>query len=67
MATVLCAIGNDPELAKQLERPHDVEANSSKITSANDKLSKYYNSASADLVRRIYAQDFQLFGYSTEI
>lgn len=63
MRIVLAAVGQDPDHAERLARPHKVEAGSSKITSASSKLEQYYTEPAVALVRKLYAKDFDLLGY----
>lgn len=63
MRTFLTAIGQDPEHAERLARPHKVEAGTSKITAASSKLEQYYTEPAVALVRKLYARDFELLGY----
>lgn len=63
MKTILSEIGHDPAYADVLARPHKVEAGSSKITSANSKMAHYYSLTSVELVRKLYAKDFEQFDY----
>lgn len=67
MRAVLSDIGQEPALADVLTRPHKVEAGTSKITSASSKLNMYYTKHSAALVRKLYARDFQMFNYPTNV
>jgi len=39
----------------------------SNATNANSKIAQYYTPGCAEIVRDLYARDFELFGYSTEL
>ena len=46
--------------------PDMVEVRSN-ATNANSKIARYYTPASAKIVKKLYARDFELFDYSTEL
>ena len=64
MARLLEVIGRDPAKAETLKRPHPLEAKQpNKITGATSKRAAYYTPELAATVRRLYAADFETFGY----
>lgn len=64
MARLLAMIGRDPELARSLEKPHPLEASQPlKITGATSKRAAFYTPQLSATVRRLYAADFEAFGY----
>lgn len=64
MARLLTLIGRDPAKAELLKKPHPLEAKQpNKITGATSKRAAYYTPALAEMVRRLYAADFETFGY----
>ncbi|WP_158547710.1 sulfotransferase family protein [Rhodosalinus sediminis] len=64
MARLLTMIGRDPERARSLGQPHPLEASQPlKITGATAKRAAFYTPQLAQTVGRLYAADFETFGY----
>ena len=65
MAGVLRDIGRDPRAAEALAAPHRIEvAAGSKLTSASGRTAEFHDDRTRALVRRLYAEDFETFGYA---
>lgn len=56
-----------PELIKAAARNLQVETFSPHARGASSKMKLHYTARSVDLVRQVYAKDFELFGYSQDI
>lgn len=68
MARLLTMIGRDPASARKLDKPHPLElAQPKKITGASAKRDSFYTHQLAAEVRRLYASDFETFGYPREM
>jgi hypothetical protein len=59
MRVLLRHIGQDPDLAEKLQKPHRIEQNSkNKITRAQTRLNAFYCNRTRALARALYARDF---------
>ncbi|MGR6468284.1 sulfotransferase family 2 domain-containing protein [Rhizobium sp. PAMB 3182] len=56
--------GLNTDWAQSFAKPHSVEAGTTKITSARDRLETFYDSHNIQLVQDIYSDDFVNFRYS---
>lgn len=68
MRQILMLNGIDSFYAEELINPHRSEQNDkTRITSAKTKVNMYYTEEAASIVSRLYASDFDIFGYSLDL
>ena len=63
MREILIDTGQCSTHAEKLARLHKVEVGKETITSASSLASEYHNNETIKLTQRIYARDFEVFGY----